>query len=206
MNAVPKFETIIAEMPAFRDAERKAIDREVAERQAHLDALERLAAEAEKSWPRHESLKADAIEKVRAAERGLKFANAELAKVLGAVSAERLAYEITRRHHESALLAGDWPELNAFRDRCNLEITTANQQHESREITSRNLAARMTERVVVSNSRSIGARLTAINGTLRDLESLKLIADRRGLAARLEAVAAAWPKVEPVVHPTGAAA
>lgn len=209
VNAIPKFEKIVAEMPGFRDAERKAIDREVAERQAHLDAIERLAAEAEKSWPRHERLKADALEKVREAERALKFANDDLAKVLYAVSAERLAYENDRRQRESALIAGDWPELTAFRDRCHAEITTALQGQESREVARRNPVTGRTERLMVSNSRSIGARVVSINGTLSSFEILKLIADRRDLPARLNALVAAWPKVEPVIHPVdlkGAAA
>ena len=79
VNSVPKFEKIIAEMPAFRDAERKAIDREVAERQAHIDEIERLGAEATMAWPRQEKAKTEALEKVRAAERALRFSKAQLA-------------------------------------------------------------------------------------------------------------------------------
>ncbi len=118
-----------------------------------------------------------------------------------AVSAERLAYEIARRGHETALIAGDWPELSTFRDRANGEITTALQQHESREIARRNPVSGRTERMMVSNGGSIGARVVAINASLRDLDDLRLGADRRELPSRLDRIADSWPKVEPVVHP-----
>jgi hypothetical protein len=128
LNTRPSFDDvvpIVRELPGFKSAEEKARAKLVADRQAHLDAIGRLDTEATKAYPRQEKLKAEKLAAEQGAIRALKFAANEYQQTLAAVGSERLAYERDRRAHEEALIAGEWPELSAFFDTCEIERARA---------------------------------------------------------------------------------
>lgn len=114
MNTRPSFDDvvpIIRELPGFKSAEETAHAKIVAERQAHLDAITRLDAEAIKDYPRQEKLTAKTLAAQQEAVRALKFAEIEHQKAHAAVASERFANEHARRAREAALIDGEWPEL-----------------------------------------------------------------------------------------------
>ena len=117
MNFRPSFDDvvpIVRELPGFRTAEEKALARTVAERQAHLDAIAKLDAEAVKAYPRQEKVKAEKLAAEQDAIRALKFAQNEYQQTLAAVAPERWACERDRRAHETALIDGEWPDSTLF--------------------------------------------------------------------------------------------
>jgi hypothetical protein len=198
LNAQPKVEEIIRATeifratPEFQKAAARAEDKQAAERQARLDAIAKLNAEMEKAWPRHEKLKAESLAREQDAVRALKAASQEHQKTLGAVAAERSTYESERRAHEEALIAGEWPEISEFIDKCYKEMELARAALSTRSYMRRNARTGKAEEVRVSNSKLVEERTQAISRSVRDALDLRMIADRRKLPAAIEEIIESW--------------
>jgi hypothetical protein len=195
LSALPNVESIVREMPGFKEAAGRAQAATIAERQAHVDEIARLDAAAEKAWPRQEKVKADALAKEQDAHRAFKAAADEHQRVLAAVTSERMAYERDRNAHEAALIAGEWPELSEFFDTCDREVARAKAAHVAMELTPKNPATGRVTRVTVGNGWSVSARVKAIYESMREAPRLKLISDRRQLPAAIAKIVESWPVV-----------
>ena len=83
-------------MPGFKEAADRAQATSIAERQAHVDAIAKLDADAMREWARQEKTKANSLAKEQDVHRAFKAAAEEHQRVLSAVAWVRLAYERDR--------------------------------------------------------------------------------------------------------------
>jgi hypothetical protein len=196
LNALPNVESIVREMPGFKEAAGRAQAAAIAERQAHLDAIARLDAAAEKAWPRQEKVKADALAKEQDAHRAFKAAADQHQRALSAVGSERMAYERDRNAHEAALIAGDWPEIRDFFNMCDREVARAKAAHFTQEQTPKHPASGRVTRILVGNGGSVSARIKSIYASMREAPQLKMIADRWQLPAAIAKIVEGWPVVQ----------
>ena len=183
-------------MPGFREAEQRATEAEIAARRTHLAAIDRLDADATKAYARQEKRVETAIAKTRAVERELKTATTEALAVQHAVGQERFAYQRERAEHETALLQFDQSPITEFELACFDELERVRKAGQSRESVNVNARTGRADRAVVSNAKSLNARLYAVAASMRQAPELRLIADPRDLPAPIAEMKANRPKIE----------
>ena len=100
LNALATVKSIVREMPGFKEAANRAQATSIAERQAHVDAIAKLDADAMREWT-HQKTKANSLAKEQDVHRAFKAAAEEHQRVLSAVAWVRLAYERDRQPRRS---------------------------------------------------------------------------------------------------------
>lgn len=171
--------------------------REVIERQAHLDAIAVIDQEAEKAAPKWDAMLADLLRKVRDAEKALQVAKDKHAEGFRAKQNDLILRSLERRRHETALIERAVPEIDAFKSWCRAERQSTRKQLESVSGIERN---QITGKMVshgANNLASIKLRMAALAAALNDVEALRFVADPSTIPARLEAMRAGIPAVLP---------
>ena len=180
----------------FKAKKARFVEDEIAARRIHLAAIERLDAEATKAYGRQEKRREAAIAKVRAAERELKTVTSEALAVQHAIGQERDAYQRERAEHETALLDFDQCLITEFERACIDELERVRKAGQTSQTLARNERTGRVERSVISNSKSLLARLYAVGASMRLATELRLIADPRELPARIAEMKTSWPTIE----------
>lgn len=184
--------SLLTKTPQYAAAVTSERKREVTERQAHIDAIAQLDAEAERAYHRHEKLRVEALKRENQALAAFKIAAGEYQKILGVIASERFAHEMARREHESALLAPDYPEIQKFRDEALNEIDVTLKSLQTSESIVKNQRTGKSQTIVESNSEVITTRVKAIRLSLSVAQDLRMMADLTNIPSRLAALRESW--------------
>jgi hypothetical protein len=204
LNAAAKtseFEALaaLARQPSTQKLIAEDHARIVAERQARVDRIAALDAQAEVAWPKAQAAIKTASAKVREAERRLREANEALATANAADSTASYAYTRARQAEEAALIAGaDGATIEAWQRELLDEIDRlrrpgaiiAGEERGRHPVTRRATIRRF------SNAASVRARLLALRDAFEASDLLKLEPDQARLPAIIAALREALPKVD----------
>jgi hypothetical protein len=180
-------------------------DRTAAERKALVDRLAAVEVEANAEMPKLHDALLKAADKVRAAQERLQAATAGLSSAATAKLSASVTFDRCRDDLRQQLRAGaDNATIDAFRSwlldqrdaarHSPIESVTVGALRN--EITGKRQSAR-----IATNKASIDARLSAILDAYRTLDDLRLIADQREVARRIDAIKSSLPAIEPPAMP-----
>jgi hypothetical protein len=204
MNAAAKtseFEALaaLAHQPSTQKLVAEDHARIVAERQARVDRIAALDAQAEVAWPKAQTAVTTASAKVREAERRLREANEALAAANAADSTASYAYTRARQAEEAALIAGaDTVTIEAWQRELLDEFDRLRRPGVviAGETIERHPVTRKAIRRGFSNAASVRARLLALRDAFEASDLLKLEPDQARLPALIAELRAALPTVD----------
>jgi hypothetical protein len=178
----------------------------VADRQACVDRIKALDAEAEIDWPKGQRAIGLAVAKCREAERKLREACDTLFAANAAAAKANLEYTNAREAEEATLLAtADIAAIDGWKKELLDEFAALQRAGllVSSESIERDPVTRRTIRRRFSNAANIAARMAAVRETFRAIDLLKFEPDQTRLPTIFAAARASWPKVDsPVAEPT----
>ncbi len=193
---------VLAALARRPDVQKTVADdhaRIVAERQARVDRIAALDAQAEVAWPKAQAAIKTASAKVREAERRLREANEALAAANAADSTASYAYTRARQAEEAALIAGaDGATIEAWQRELLDDIDKLRRPGAiiAGETIERHPVTRKAIRRGFSNVASVRARLLALRDAFEASGELALAPDQATLTAKIAALREALPKVD----------